>query len=140
MVKEHPVSLELVLIGFIVMAGILSSLWLITEDVEDRPQSTFYKTNKYLSITVGFVLVGSISIAMASKQTGFGFIMLILSSVLFGELLKNLLTIEDKTSVGTLSQNDKRIFVASNLVQVFGIVFSLILSLMYILERVNLDV
>lgn len=134
---RHPISIELLVISFVQIIAILSSLWLITEpdNTNNIGSELFYKSNRYTAIGFGFFIVFAMIGCLATRQVGFGYIMLVLSGVFYGELMRNTLS-----SMNRIGENitDSRIFVMSNLVIVFSFVFSFILFALYILERTGL--
>lgn len=131
---KHPVSIELLLISFVMIAALLSAQWLISTP-QKRVSGTFFTINRYSALIFGFILVVAIAMSLALRKVGFGFIILILAGSLYGELVRNTLSVEDRENPGT---TDRRIYVMSNLIIVFSVLFGIILSLMYILERVGL--
>lgn len=135
---RHPVSLELLIISFVQITAILSSLWLMTEPDANSNEGSepFYKTARYSAIIFGFFIVFSMIACLASRQVGFGYIMLVLSGVFYGDLMRNSLSAEQKSA---LSLTDNRVFVMSNLVVIFSVVFSIILFGLYMLERTGLN-
>ena len=132
---KNQVSIEVIIISFVMITAILTSQWFISNP-EIKEESTFRRNNRYVAIAFGFLLVFAILLSLAMKMVGFGFIMLFLSTMLYSELVRNTLDLESRIKSAV---EDRRIYVMSNMVGVLSIIFSIILSLMYILERVGLS-
>lgn len=130
---KDAVSLEIIIISFVMVSAILSCQWMISTPEEDS-EGTFKRTNRYVSLAFGFIICAAILIALASQNVGFGFIMIFLTGILYSELVRNTLDIDSKVK---FSSSERRIFVMSNMIGIFSVLFSIILSLMYILERIN---
>jgi len=131
---KDQVSIEIIIISFVMISAILTSQWFISNP-EIKEESIFRRNNRYVAIGFGFFLVFAILLSLAMKMVGFGFIMLFLSTMLYSELVRNSLDLESRIKS---SVEDRRIYTMSNMVGILSIIFSIILSLMYILEREGL--
>ena len=122
-------SLETILITFALVAALLANIWSLTFDV-DVSNTDFYRDMKYINIPVCFILIGLLLIAVGSRNAGFGFIILVYGCSLAGTLTR--LSMGFNNSV-----TDQRLFITSNSLEVFGILFGTIIAVTQVFELVG---
>lgn len=110
--------------------ALLSNIWTLTFSVDSTISVNFYKAVQYTAIPFNFLLILIILCLLGTKNTGFSLIIAIYACALAGELTRFAIGFRD---TGT----DNRIFITSNVLTVFGLLFGSLLSVIYVLERIE---
>lgn len=126
----REVSIESIVISFVMVIALLTNIWSLTFAVDSTISQNYYKAVQYTAIPFNFLLVFLILGLLGTRNTGFSLIILIYSCALAGELTRFAIGFRD---TGT----DNRIFITSNVLTVFGLLFGSILSIIYVLERIE---
>lgn len=123
-------SLDVILMAFIMVAALLCNIWSITFS-QKLKKTGFYRTTKYTALVYSFVNIFWILTALGARKHGFYLVAAIYSTSLCGELSRLIILFNS-------TDQDNRIFITSNVLSIFGLLFGTIMAVTYMIGKLDM--